>query len=188
MEHELLGILKSEVVDQTVVPSGAECCYTQNLRFASGKDRRPMRHRKHADFDPDRANLIWSPAVCAEVLLEDHPAQLRFLDGGKSRLEFGDPFGRPLCLRVGNQFLDNTVSKCLEVRRTIVLAACEKRLAQSGPRRILGHDVDVFFAQLHSRLEARFFVADIALHLIDYPDNRCEFALSKADGFDHGLF
>ena len=70
MQHEALLGLAFEDFQPLHVVGGAERGGDQRLRFAAGEDRRAVRARQNADFDPDSANLVEGAAIGTALFLD----------------------------------------------------------------------------------------------------------------------
>src|SRR5712692_547809 len=60
MKHELLERLTGEQLEALLVFRGSQCGGNQSLRFAPGKQRRPVGPRQHFDFATDLPDLVVS--------------------------------------------------------------------------------------------------------------------------------
>src|SRR5579864_3565531 len=70
VKHEALLGFAFEDFEALHIVAGAERCRDQGLGFAAGKNRRAVCAGQHADFNPDVANLIESPAIGTAFLID----------------------------------------------------------------------------------------------------------------------
>ena len=70
VQHEALLGFAFEGLQPLHVFAGAQRGGDQRLGFAAGKDRRPVRARQHADFDPDIADLVELAAIRTALVLD----------------------------------------------------------------------------------------------------------------------
>ena len=88
VQHEPAVHLALDRFDLLLVVRRAERHRDERLRFAARKHRRAVDARQHADFGPDRPNLVELAAVEPHALLEDFVAQDFFLELFEDRLGF----------------------------------------------------------------------------------------------------
>ena len=70
MQHEALLGFAFERFQPLHVFAGAQRGGNQRLGFAAGEDRRTVRARQHADFDPDIADLVELAAIRTPLLFD----------------------------------------------------------------------------------------------------------------------
>ena len=88
MQHEPAVDLALDRFDLLLVVRRAERYRDERLSFASRKHRRAVDARQHADFRPNRPNLVELAPVQSHTSLEDFLAQDFFLELLEDRLGF----------------------------------------------------------------------------------------------------
>src|SRR5215467_7339401 len=92
VEHEALPRLAFERLDLLGVVVGAERAGDERLCFTAGEDRRSVRAREDAGFDPDRPDLVELAAVEADAVRQHLFAKDFLLELLENRLGIGAPF------------------------------------------------------------------------------------------------
>src|SRR5690606_9392664 len=166
VEHELLGGLQPQVVDEAVAPAGSQGGDAEDLRLAPREDRRAVRLRQHAGLDPDGPDLVGATAVRAGVVLDDHAPQLALLGLVEGGLQLVSACRGALRRWVRYVAGDYRVTQRLHGVRPVVLALRQQRFPQTGGT---GRGRDVFGehgVQLGRRGELPLRQADVLAHAL----------------------
>ena len=117
VQHKALLGLALEAFQTLHVIAGAQSGSDQGLGFTAGKDGRTVSTRQHADFGPNRANLIEGAAVGTAAVLGDFFAENQLTQ----HVEILAGLGAGFRLVLGNLGLDAVLER-LDLRVAVDLS------------------------------------------------------------------